>query len=205
MTPPRPTAFGVAPALAASSRFAAAGARVAGGRAAAASLLLLFGAGAGLASALLDFDLRTPGHAVLRSVVPMAAGLAFVPRRGGATLMALAAAATVASLGGGRDVAGPGALTSLVLLGPVLDLALRRARSGRGVFLAFMAAGLATNAAAFAVRLADKFAAPEVTRPVAAWWPRAAASYALCGLAAGAVAAAICFRWRDRAPAGRAA
>jgi hypothetical protein len=69
-----------------------------------------------------DFNLQIPGHAILRAVLPMAIGLALVPRKNGGTVMG------VAALGG--ELPGLGACTSLALLGPMLDLALRSSAAG---------------------------------------------------------------------------
>jgi hypothetical protein len=44
-------------------------------------LLLLAGAVAALATVFLEFRLRIPGHAIVRAVLPMAAGLALAPLR----------------------------------------------------------------------------------------------------------------------------
>src|SRR4051812_26156946 len=58
------------------------------------ALLILFGVGTASMSLLPDYHLRIPGHAILRSVFPMALGLALVPRRSGGTIMGVSALAT---------------------------------------------------------------------------------------------------------------
>ncbi len=160
----------------------------------------LIGAGivAALASACLDVLPQTPGHAILRAVIPMAAGLACVPRRGAGCVMGGAAvgAAMLLKLGG----AGPGfgALTSLALTGPCLDLALRRAASGWRLYVAFAFAGLASNTGAMLVRGAVKGLGLEGgRRPFASWLAEAVWTYPLFGIAAGLISAAICFRRGD--------
>ncbi len=49
--------------------------------------LLLFGGLAACSMLFLDFGVRVPGHAILRAVLPMACGLAVVPRRGAGLVM----------------------------------------------------------------------------------------------------------------------
>jgi len=170
-----------------------------------AELGILMGAGvaAAIAVGALDLHLRLPGHAILRAVFPMALGLSLVPRRGGGVVMGASAATTVFWLQlAGRGIPGVGALTSLCLIGPMLDGALWRARAGWPVYLSFAVAGGLTNLAAFAVRGGKKLTAWEAltTRPLAEWVSTAAWSYLLCGLLAGLLSAAIWFRWQaDRA------
>src|SRR5215471_14047296 len=76
--------------------------------------LVGLGVCAALASTLLDFKLRIPGHAVLRAIVPIALGLALVPRRGAGSVITAAALVALAALrAGGISRGGSGALTSL--------------------------------------------------------------------------------------------
>ena len=124
-----------------------------------AELGFLIGAGATAAVAVscLDFGLRVPGHAILRAVFPMALGLSLAPRRLGGLVMgasAWAMAMLLKSTGGSG--LGIGALTSLCLTGPMLDVALWRAKSGWPVYLSFAAGGCLANIGAFAVRGAGK-------------------------------------------------
>jgi hypothetical protein len=88
---------------------------------------------------------------------------------------------------------GAGALTSLLLTGPLLDVASRWSRRGWQLYLAFSAAGLASNLAAFGVRWATKVGSGG-GRALAEWQPQAIVTYAVCGLLAGLIGAAICFR-----------
>ena len=161
------------------------------------SFLLGMGAVAALATVLLDFSLRLPGHAILRTILPMAAGLAFVPRKHAGATMSLGAlmAALGLALGGGR-LPGAGAATSLLLTGPLLDLATRQARNGGRVYLGFALAGLASNSCALLVRAAGKLAGIDAmgTRPLGSWLAVALLCYALCGLAAGLLSGMLCFR-----------
>lgn len=159
-------------------------------------LLLGLGFVAAVATTL-DWKLRLPGHAILRTVLPLALGLALVPRRGSGFL--LSGSAGVGALGllaAGWPGAGVGAVTSLMLAGPLLDLAGSLSRRGWHIYLSFAAAGLAANVAAFAVRWAAKTGGGgrAGSRLLAEWWPQAIGSYAVCGLVAGLIAAAICFR-----------
>lgn len=169
-------------------------------------LLIGAGATAALAVGCLDFGLRVPGHAILRAVFPMALGLSLAPRRFGGVVMgasAWAMAMLLKSTGGSGP--GIGALTSLCLIGPMLDAALWRAKSGWPVYLSFAAAGCLANMGAFAVRGAGKLAGWEslVKRPLAEWVSVACWSYLFCGLIAGLLSAAIWFRLRAGRGEGR--
>ena len=85
----------------------------------------------------------------------------------------------------------------LLLTGLLVDLALRGARSGRGIYARLMAAGLAANAAAFLIRAAAKLVlgAGLTGKPLAVWWQHAMVTYAVCGLLAGMISAAVWFRF----------
>ena len=162
---------------------------------------ILIGAGitAALAVSCLDFGLRLPGHAILRAVFPMALGLSLAPRRLGGVVMGVSACATTLLLKfGGGSSPGIGALTSLCVIGPMLDAALWRAKSGWSVYLCFALAGCLTNLVAFAVRGAGKLAGLDALtkRPLADWVSTASWSYLLCGVVAGLLSAAIWFRLR---------
>lgn len=166
----------------------------------AADMLLLLGAGvtAALATALLDLGLRVPGNAIIRAVFPMSLGLALAPRRmGGMVMGASALGSALVIHGGGFAAIGLGAMTSLTLTGPFLDLALWRARRGWRLYLGFGLAGLGSNLAALAVRGGTKLASldPALARPFAAWWLPAIGTYALCGALAGLISALVWFRF----------
>src|SRR5262245_10419602 len=92
------------------------------------AVLVFLGAAAAGAATLHHLQLRIPGHAILRSVFPMALGMALVPRRLSGSIMAGSALATALLLQLGGAEGGPGAITSLALTGPLLDLALLGAR-----------------------------------------------------------------------------
>lgn len=164
-----------------------------------AGLLLLCGFSAAAIVLTLEFKLKMPGHSILRAVFPMAFGLAAVPRRGAGTVMALGAVLTALGFSfTGWGERGLGAMTSLCLIGPCLDLALRHAGTGRRIYGSFVAAGVLTNLAAMAVQIAAKSAGWKVAgtgKSLAEWLPRAAVSYPLCGALAGLISAIIWFRW----------
>jgi hypothetical protein len=151
-------------------------------------ILLCLGALAAAGTVLLDYRLRLPGHAILRATLPMALGLALVPRRYAGISMSLGALVTVLILAaGGNRLAGGGATTSLLLTGPLLDVALQRARNGSQVYVGFAVAGLASNACAFVVRAVPKLLSWDApgTRSLHSWLLVAFFSYTLFGLAAG--------------------
>ena len=164
--------------------------------------LLALGVGAGVVTSVWDFQLKVPGHAILRSVPLLAVGLATVPRRNAGWLLGLGAAVGVLGVHlCGGSTPGLGAGTSLLLLGPVLEWALRSATTGMRIYRSFVWAGLISNLAAFATRATPKLMGWEASRgkPFAAWAPMALASYVVCGVLAGLISAWICFRLRDRA------
>jgi hypothetical protein len=194
-----------------------------------AAVLLLSGVGAACCVQFMDLDLRLPGHAILRTVIPLTLGFALAPRRMAGVAMSLSAAATTGGLwAAGFDHGGFGAMTSLLLCGPIFDVALWRAKSGWSVYLRCAAAGLAVNMIALAVRASDKLILQgalrgmgrgagtgggggrglgsgvgvgrggSVAREFSDWWPTALPTYAAFGLLAGLVMALLLFRWAPR-------
>ena len=167
--------------------------------------LIFMGVAAAAVSTLVDLHLRIPGHAILKSLFPMAAGFAVVPRRGAGMVMAGSALVTAIGLrmfgqiGGGF---GLGAMSSMVALGLLLDWALRRTKSGWGVYRAFIIAGLASNLIALGTRGGAKWFGWEKlgSRPFGMWIGQAAITYTLCGILAGFISALIWFSLKDREP-----
>ena len=149
-------------------------------------------------STLVNLHLRIPGHAILKVVFPIAAGLALVPRRGAGSIMGVSALVTAASLrfgGFGGAGLGFGALTSLTLIGPILDWTLRHARSNRSLYWGFVLSGLVGNLLAFFVRGSLKGLGLEHVggRPLWMWLSQAAVTYTLCGMGAGLLSAFVWF------------
>lgn len=159
---------------------------------------ILFGACAAAIANFVDLKLRIPGHAVVKVVFPMALGLALAPRRCVGSIMGASAFAATAILQAtGAGGIGAGAITSLCLTGPLLDLTLARAKQGWRLYAAFALAGLASNLAAFVVRGGTKILGLSPgTRPIDEWWRQAIVTYSVCGLLAGLVSAAVWFRFR---------
>jgi hypothetical protein len=196
--PMRSTMMSIHPGLAGNSRFLPLAREGQSSQTAAMAVLLGAGVTAALATVFLDFSLRIPGHAILRVVFPLALGLSLAPRRMGGMVMGTAALGSLLMIKAGGTVApGVGAVTSLLLIGPFLDAALWRARSGWRLYLAFAVAGLATNLAALTVRAGTKFIGFDhlAARPLAAWWLQAVGTYALCGIVAGLLSALVWFRF----------
>ena len=169
--------------------------------------LLLTGAVAACMSTFIDLNLRIPGHHILYSIFPMAFGFAMVPRGRAGTVMGASALTTTALLGlAGARIPGPGALTSLALTGPFLDIALRHGRSGWRLYAAFVLAGASSNIVAFMVRGATKaiFGVGGLGggRTLANWLPQAVWTYAAAGVLCGLISAATWFKLRDRAGDG---
>lgn len=167
------------------------------------TVLVACGALAAVAVATLASPIRVPGHAILRAVFPMAAGLALVPRRGAGATMAVGAVLGALTLRlGGYGVIQPAAMMGLVALGPAIDLAMARAPGGWRLYLRLAAAGAAVNVLAWVVRFAFAATVVSAGRGGGAgaghdfydFWPAALASYALCGAVAGLVSGAAWFR-----------
>ncbi|RPJ86159.1 MAG: hypothetical protein EHM18_07670 [Acidobacteria bacterium] len=165
-------------------------------------LLILCGAAAATATALIRLRLGIPGHAIVLSVIPMVVGLALAPRRLAGFIMGASALATAASLSmSGTARFGSGAITSLCLVGPILDLALARARTGWRLYLGIVSAGIGANLVALGSRAAAKLLGLDLggnVRPFDSWWAQATITYTLCGAIAGLIAAVCCFRWREQ-------
>jgi hypothetical protein len=165
-------------------------------------LLVLLGLAAAAFSGLVKLNLQIPGHNIIRVIFPLAFGLAVVPRRGAATIMGLSgsAGAGLFLLGGARGF-GAGAVTSLVLTGFLLDLALVKARRGPSLYVRLVLAGLAANLAALLVRGGSKVVGVGFPGlPLELWWPKAAVTYAACGALAGLASALVWFRFAAHPP-----
>jgi hypothetical protein len=163
--------------------------------------LIVCGALAALAVCAIHLSFRVPGHAILRAVFPMAAGLAAVPRRGAGFVMTFSAALTATVLhGGGIGEIQPAALVGLLALGPLLDLAMFGEPMGWRLYARFIAAGVAANLIAFATR--TTLAAMGYETPGSHQMERLGwivpVSFLLCGAVAGLVSAIAWFRLRAR-------
>lgn len=164
--------------------------------------LALLGVGSALLTSYVNFNLRIPGHHIVYAVFPLALGFALVPRRLAGTIMSGSAVATFAGLGLlGARVPGVGVVTSTLLAGPLLDLALRWGREGWRLYAGFVAAGALTNVVAFLVRGAAKYAGFGGLgggRSFASWLPVAVWTYAIAGMLAGLLSALAWFHLRPR-------
>jgi len=164
--------------------------------------LLACGAMTALAAGFLHMSLRIPGHAILRGVLPMAVGMALVPRWSSGMLMSIGAGVTAA----GMSLAGvgrfpPASLIGILALGPVLDFALLGAVRGWRLYARFALAGAIANLIAFAARFVISIAGLQLAggRQFQEFWSVALVSFILCGTLAGLINAVICFR----SPSGR--
>lgn len=181
-----------------------------GSRLTAGELAVLGGLGAiaAWATAFFHLGIHVPGHAILRGVLPMALGLAVVPRRGSGTIMGLSAGlmASALAFGPGARIQ-PAAMVGLVTLGPLLDLTMIRAGHGWRLYARLMAAGLAANLLAFAARFASAWLGlgrlgggggggwgRSGGGPLPAFAATALLSFAICGAVAGLVGGLIWFR-----------
>ena len=169
--------------------------------------LTLMGLVAALAAAFIDTGAQIPGQAIVRAILPMALGLSLVPRRLAGSVMS--ASAIVSAVGinlSGLAGVGTGAMTSLVVTGPALDLALRHAKPGWPLYASFVMAGIGSNLAALLVRLATKMATMDHSgRRIAQWLPQALWTYPVCGAVAGFVSALLWFHYSSKRQKAEAA
>lgn len=164
------------------------------------ALLLLCGAAAAATVGFVKLGLRVPGHAIVLAVLPMALGLSLAPRRLAGTVMSAGAFGTALLLSGAGGAFGSGALTSLCLIGPTMDVALTGARGGWRLYGGLVLAGVAANLAALGSRGAAKLLGLDVgdTRPFDTWWLQAMLTYTLSGTIAGLAGALCWFQFTSR-------
>jgi hypothetical protein len=165
--------------------------------------LLIAGATASLAVNLLRLRLGIPGSSIVQASIPLALGLALVPRRGAGSVMAAGAIGTNAMLAlAGLRLDGVGAQTSLVLTGPLLELARSGGFRGWRLYVAFICACMVSNAAAFLVRSLGRLygirgGGGGGNGMFAGSLPHALPTYALCGAVAGLIGAGAWFHLRE--------
>jgi hypothetical protein len=165
--------------------------------------LLAAGALAAVAVAFIAPGLRIPGSAIVRAALPMVCGVALVPRRFAGSTMAVGAAITALAISvGGFAGFQAGALTSLLTLGPAIDLAMTGvgAAAGPWVYARFALAGVLANSMAFAARAGASMLALDAvgSHHAGRFGAGAFLSYAACGAAAGLLGAILFFRARPR-------
>jgi hypothetical protein len=166
-------------------------------------LLILCGAAAAAASGFIRLGLRLPGHSIVLSMIPMALGLVLAPRRHSGFIMSAGAFGTGAALNfTGAAHIGSGAFISLCLIGPVMDLAVSKLRSGWKLYFGLVLAGICTNLLALSSRGASKLLGLDFagTRPFGSWWTQAVITYSLSGALAGLIGALLFFKLRKRRP-----
>jgi hypothetical protein len=172
------------------------------GRISALELIALLTSGAAAAAVgMAKLGLGIPGHSIVLAALPLACGLSLAPRRLAGSIMSGGALGTAFTLSGiGVADYGSGAFVSLFLLGPMMDVALRGARSGWRVYTALVLAGTATNLTALASRAAAKLLGLDLAgaRPFDSWWLLAIGTYTASGIIAGLLGALCWFHFNDR-------
>ena len=171
-------------------------------------LLLACGAAAAAAVAYVKLSLRIPGHSIVLAALPMVLGLSLAPRRMVGSVMSAGAVGTawLLSAAGGASF-GSGSSVSLLLIGPMMDVAVRHARGGWRVYAALVMSGVATNLLALGSRAAFKVLGLDLAgaRPFDSWWLQASVTYTLSGVVAGLLGALCWFHFNDRTTDGRRA
>jgi hypothetical protein len=162
-------------------------------------LLLMCGAAAAMAVAYVKLQLRIPGHSIVLAALPMVLGLALAPRRLAGSVMSAGAIGTAWLLSAGGAGYGSGSSISLLLIGPMMDVAVRHARGGWRVYGALVLAGVATNLVALGSRAAFKVLGLDAgdARPFDSWWLQASVTYTLSGVVAGLFGALCWFHLHD--------
>jgi hypothetical protein len=162
--------------------------------------LLACGALAAAAIGFLHISFKVPGHAILRGALPMAMGLAFVPRRWAGIIMSISAGATATAMSAVQVGSFPStAILSVLVLGPILDLAFFGRAAGWRLYARFAFAGAFANLLALALKAAGVQLSIETGSGgqfLQFSWPVILASYVACGALAGFIGAAACFRTR---------
>ena len=171
-------------------------------------LLLACGAAAAAAVAYVKLSLRIPGHSIVLAALPMVLGLSLAPRRMVGSVMSAGAVGTawLLSAAGGASF-GSGSSVSLLLIGPMMDVAVRHARGGWRVYAALVMSGVATNLLALGSRAAFKVLGLDLAgaRPFDSWWLQASVTYTLSGAVAGLLGALCWFHFNARARDGHQA
>jgi hypothetical protein len=164
-------------------------------------LLLACGGAAAATVGLVNLSLRIPGHSIVLAALPMVLGMSLAPRRFAGSVMSAGALGTSWLLTGiGAAGVGAGSSVSLLLLGPMMDVALRHAGGGWRVYAALGASGVATNLLALGSRAAAKLLGLDLAgaRPFDSWWLQAIVTYTLSGAVAGLLGALCWFHFHDR-------
>ena len=150
------------------------------------ALALVAGLTAACAVALIDLAIRVPRHAILKATLPIAAGFALAPRRFAGGAMATGAIGGLWGLNAlfGLGI-GMGATTSLVVLGPLMELMFWGSRAGWPLYLRLAGAGVLANLCAFAIRGGGKATGFDALkmRSLDSWLTVAPWTYPICGLA----------------------
>lgn len=163
------------------------------------TVLALAGFAAACAEAYIHWRLPgMHGHAILKAVLPMTVGFAFVPRHGAGIVMGVSAGFSALAItqffgGGIRPAAG----LSMLLIGPSLDIALASTERTQWVYVRFALAGAFANLTALAVKVSGSLSgyAP-MGRSMGEFLPRALPTFLLCGAVAGLIGAIVLFRNR---------
>lgn len=169
-------------------------------------LLLICGAAAAAAVGYVKLSLRIPGHSIVLAALPMVLGLSLAPRRLAGSVMSAGAIGTawLLTAAGGAGF-GSGSSVSLLLIGPMMDVAIRHARGGWRVYAALILSGVAANLLALGSRAAFKVLGLDLAagaRPFDSWWLQASVTYTLSGAIAGLLGAACWFHFNDRPTRG---
>lgn len=164
--------------------------------------LLIIGMGVitGFIVQYVNFHLKIPGHAILKSVLPISIGTAIVPRKSTGTMIAMVGLFTLLLLRVAHGtMTGTGALTSLAATGIFIDIAKNIGQSGWRLSMAFVIAGLSSNMLAFIVRGSWRFWLQN-SFEFYGWMSTAEITYPTCGVLAGLLSSLLLFRMTPNSP-----
>ena len=149
---------------------------------------------------MMKLSLGIPGHSIVVAGLPMALRVSLAPRRLAGSVMSAGALGTMDArpqLARLRIRS----IVSLLLIGPMMDIALGWARTGWRVYAALLLAGVAANLLALGSRSATKVLGLDTERvPSTPWWLQALITYPLSGAIAGIVGALFLVLQRPGAP-----
>ncbi len=156
-----------------------------------------------LVGSLFGVTRKVPGNTIFRSFLPLALGVALVPRHLAGTIIGACAVIVALALNHfriGNAAIGDAAVVSLGVTGVLLDFAVWGAKNSWRLYAGFVMAGLASSVIGYGVRAVSKYLAGKHGGRSGSisfenWLSFALGSYLICGVIAGLLCAIIWFRF----------